>query len=68
MDKGSYVSVIKEKILFRTYIVFYILLINSSAWSATLPPRTVKIRAAAAFSLFFFDAVMRSVITVIYRQ
>lgn len=68
MPRGSYVSVIKEKI----YIVsFYTLLINSSAWGAT-SLLAVKIRRGllALPLLFFFssDAIMRSVITVIYRQ
>lgn len=50
---------------------FYIFLINSSAWGATFLLEWSKF-AAAAFSFWVFlfrpDAVMRSVITVIYRQ
>jgi len=46
--------VIKEKILFYMYIgAFYIFLVNSSAWGATLLLERSKF-SSAAFPLFFF--------------
>lgn len=64
--KGSCAPVIKEKILFRTVLRPLNTLFRAER---DVPPRAVEIRRRGlAHLFFFFDAVMRSVITVIYRQ